>query len=277
MTPRGKMGEAVVGRMPAYAKLAELQVRTAFAYPLMVVGGLLTVLLQIFLLKAIWTAVYGGRGSVDGVDLDALITFVTLANLQLLAMRPMLVWYLERRIHEGDIGLDLVRPLPFLGQLLAQQLGATLGHLPFVVVGIPFALVLGSLALPASPAAAGWYLASLALAYAIAMLMGLLMGLVAFWTVQTLGVAVIYNFAAQFLGGALIPLYFFPDALRVVAELLPFQAQVFIPISIYTGAISDATDVLAALAIQAVWIGLLWLLAWAVWRRARRIVTVHGG
>lgn len=267
----------MTGSAAAYAKLAELQLRTAFAYPLMVIGGLLTVLLQIFLLKAIWTAVYAGRGSVEGVDLDALITFVTLANLQLLAMRPMLVWYLERRIHEGDIGFDLVRPVPFLGQLFAQQLGATIGHLPFVVVGIPFAVVLGSLALPASPAAAGWYLVSLVLAYGIAMLMGLLMGLVAFWTVQTLGVAVIYNFAAQFLGGALIPLYFFPDALRTVAHLLPFRAEVFIPISIYTGTISEPAAILGALAVQLVWVGVLSILAAAVWHRARRIVTVYGG
>ena len=263
--------------LPAYRKLAELRLRATYAYPLMVVGGLLTVLLQIFLLRTVWTAVYAGRGSLDGVELSALVTFVTLANLQLLAMRPMLVWYLERRIHEGDIGLDLVRPVPFLGQLLAQQVGASVGGLPFVLAGIPLALVLGNLALPASPLAGGLYLVSLGLAYVLAMLIGLLMGLVAFWTVQTLGVAVIYNFAAQFFGGALVPLYFFPDTLRVVAELLPFQAQVFIPISIYTGAISEPAEVIRAFGLQLLWVGLLAVLASGVWRRARRAVTVYGG
>lgn len=265
------------GSLAAYGKLAVMRLRANYSYPLTAVGGLLTVLLQIFLLKAVWTAVYAGRASVDGVELTALVTFVTLANLQLLAMRPMLVWYLERRIHEGQIGVDLVRPVPFLGQLLAQQVGATIGLLPFVIVAVPFALVLGNLALPASPAAVGWYAISVVLAYAIAMLIGLLMGLVAFWTVQTLGVAVIYNFAVQFLGGALIPLYFFPDTLRAVAELLPFQAQVFIPISIYTGAIAEPVAIARAFGLQLLWVGLLALLAWAVWRRARRVVVVYGG
>jgi ABC-2 type transport system permease protein len=260
----------VLGPLAAYAELAGMRLRATYAYPLMVVGGLLTVLLQIFLLKAVWTSVYAGRASVEGVELSALITFVTLANLQLLAMRPMLVWYLEQRIHEGAIGVDL-------GQLLAQQVGATLGLLPFVIVGIPFALILGNLALPASLAAAGWYVISLVLAYVIAMLIGLLMGLVAFWTVQTLGVAVIYNFAVQFLGGALIPLYFFPDTLRAVAELLPFQAQVFIPISIYTGAIAEPVAIVRAFGLQLLWVGLLALLAGAVWHQARRVVIVYGG
>lgn len=260
-----------------YLKLAQLQVAMTYAYRLQVVGFLVSSLLQIFLLKVVWTAVYDGRSSVDGVSLPELITFLTVAQLQLLAMQPMMVWYLERRIHEGNIGLDLVRPLPFLGQLLAQQLGATVGYLPSLLAAIPFALVLGNLGLPASPMAAAIYLVSFLLGYAVAMLIGLLMGLVAFWTVQTLGVAVIYRFASQFFGGALIPLFLMPDGLRVVAELLPFQAQVHIPLSIYTGRIVEVEAIARALGLQTFWVGALALLAGLTWRRARRIVTVYGG
>jgi ABC-2 type transport system permease protein len=263
--------------LAAYLKLAQLRLHITYAYRFELVGGLLITLLQIFLLKSVWTAVYAGRASVDGVPLADLITFLTLANLQLLAMRPMLVWYLERRIHEGQIGLDLVRPVPFLGQLLAQQVGATVGYLPFLFASIPLAFMLGNLGLPISPGAVGAYLVSLCLAYAIAMLIGLLMGLVAFWTVQTLGVAVIYTFAAQFFGGALIPLFFLPAPLRMLAELLPFQAQVHIPLSIYTGRIAEADAIARAIGLQLFWIGALALLAGAVWQRARRIVTVYGG
>ena len=263
--------------LDGYLKLARLQFAMTYAYRLQVVGFLAGSLFQIFLLKVVWTAVYDGRSNVDGVSLPDLVTFLTVAQLQLLAMQPMLVWYLERRIHDGQIGLDLVRPLPFLGQLLAQQVGATLGYLPILVVAIPFASVLGNLGLPASPAAAAIYLVSLLLGYAVAMLIGLLMGLVAFWTVQTLGVAVIYRFAAQFFGGALIPLFLMPDGLRLVAELLPFQAQAHIPLSIYTGRIVEADAFAGALGLQLFWVGALALLAWLTWQRARRIVTVYGG
>jgi len=103
--------------------------QVAFAYRGQVIGGLLVVLLRILLLKAVWTAAYAGRSDADGVALPDLITFLTLGNLQLVLMRPMLVWYVQRRIHEGLIGLDLARPLPFLGQLFAQQVGATAGLL----------------------------------------------------------------------------------------------------------------------------------------------------
>lgn len=152
-----------------------------------------------------------------------------------------------------------------------------MAYLPFLIIAIPFALVLGNLGLPASPTAAAVYLVSFVLGYVVAMLIGLLMGLVAFWTVQTLGVAVIYRFAAQFFGGALIPLFMMPDGLRLVAELLPFQAQAHIPLSIYTGRIVEADAIARAIGLQLFWVGALALLAWLTWQRARRIVTVYGG
>jgi ABC-2 type transport system permease protein len=262
---------------PAYRKLAGLQLKTTLAYRSSLLGGLVVVLLRIALLKAVWTAAYAGRPSVNGVALPDLLTFITLANLQLVLMRPMLVWYVQRRIHDGHIALDLVRPVPLLGQLFAQQVGATAGLVPFVVLGVPFAMLLGNLAGPASPVAAVAYLASLALAYLISVLIGLLMGLVAFWTVQSLGVGVIYEFAIQFFGGALIPLMFFPPLLLGIALVLPFQAQITIPVSIYTGTISSAGDLAAAFVLQIFWVvALAFIVGW-VWRYARRVVTVHGG
>lgn len=263
--------------LPTYLKLAQLRIQITYAYRGEVVGGLLIALFRIFLLRSVWTAVYAGRGSVGGVPLPDLVTFITLANLQLLVMQPTLVWYLQRRIHEGLIGVDLVRPVPFLGQLLAQQVGATVGYLPFLLAAIPFAFTLGNLGPPASPGAAVAYLISALLAYVIATLIGLLMGLVAFWTVQTLGVQVIYNFAAQFFGGALVPLYFFPPLLRAFGEFLPFQAEVFIPLSIYTGSIAGPGPIAQAFALQLLWVGALALSAWLLWRRARRVVTVYRG
>ena len=264
-------------QLPAYRKLAGLQLKMTFAYRSALIGGLIVVLLRIALLKVVWTAAYAGRPTVEGVELPSLLTFITLANLQLVLMRPMLVWYVQRRIHEGQIALDLVRPVPLLGQLFAQQLGATAGLVPSVVLGVPFAMLLGNLTAPASPVAAVAYLVSLALAYLISILIGLLMGLIAFWTVQSLGVGVIYEFATQFFGGALVPLAFFPPLLLGVARLLPFQALVSTPVSIYTGEITGTGDLAGAFALQLVWAAALALIVGWVWRYARRVITVHGG
>ena len=42
-----------------------------------------SILLQIYLLKVVWTALYAGRHSVNTLQLHTLIAGLTLANLQL--------------------------------------------------------------------------------------------------------------------------------------------------------------------------------------------------
>jgi viologen exporter family transport system permease protein len=262
--------------LAAHICIARLQAKTVYAYRGEVVGRLLVVLMRIFLLNAVWSAAYGSRIDEDGLSLAELLTFVTVANLQLIVLQPMLVWYLQGRIHTGTIASDLGRPIPFLQQLLFQQLGATAALLPLVVVSIPVALIIGGLSLPPSIGFAIGYIASLALAYFISVLIGLLMGLVAFWTVQTLGVSVIYEFATQFFGGALIPLMFLPTPLRLLSDLLPFKAQISIPVTIYMGKMSTE-DLGGAVAFQGVWLLGLALFVALVWRRAQRIITIQRG
>ncbi|MEP7189786.1 MAG: ABC-2 family transporter protein, partial [Roseiflexaceae bacterium] len=189
---------------------------------------------------------------------------------------PMLAWHIQERIREGQIALDLARPVPFLGQLLANQVGTTAAFAPFVLLAVPLALIVGGLEPPASASAALLYLVSMALAYMVTALMGMLMGLIAFWTLQTRGVQAIYEFVSQFFAGAMVPLWFFPPLLRQVADWLPFQAQAFIPLSLYMGQVPQQ-GIAGALGLQLFWVIVLFGMAWLVWQRAMRRVIIHGG
>lgn len=115
------------------------------------------VLFQVYLLKVIWTAIYAGRGSVDGIALETLVAYLTLINLQMNLLWPFLGGYLQGRVREGKLALDLARPVGLLGQLLAQQVRLTAGSLPFLALVFPLALVLGGLVPPASAGAALLY------------------------------------------------------------------------------------------------------------------------
>jgi ABC-2 type transport system permease protein len=236
----------------------------------------LNILLKIYLLKVIWTAVYAGRGVVDGVELRELIAFITLAQFQVWVMLPFLADYIQERVQEGTIALDLARPVPFIGQLLALQLGATVSYLPFLVLAIPFVFALGGFVPPASLSAGLLYLLSLSLGYLVSVLLSMLLGLASFWIIQTWGALDIYYFTNQFFTGALVPLWFFPSWLRQVAELLPFQAQTFIPLAIYIGQV-PAHEIPTLLGIQVSWVIVLFLLVWFVWQRAMRRVIIYGG
>jgi ABC-type uncharacterized transport system permease subunit len=100
--------------------------------------------------------------------------------------------------------------------------------------------------------------------------------MVSFWTMETTGMWAIYRFANLFFSGGLVPLWLFPEPLRTIAGLLPFQTQANTPVSIYIGRLTDV-DVLRALLIQCTWIVLLAVLVRFVWSRAMRRVVIQGG
>src|SRR4051812_27841984 len=262
--------------LPAYLQIANLWLQIAYTYRVNLAMELVGVLLKIFLLKVVWTAVYAGHDTVDGIELRHVISFVTLANLQMWLIFPMLAWHIQERIREGKIALDLARPVPFLGQLLANQVGVTAAFAPFVLLAVPLALIVGGLEPPASAGAALLYLLSMALAYMVTALLGMLMGLIAFWTLQTRGIQSIYDFVSLFFAGAMVPLWFFPPALRQLADWLPFQAQAFIPLSLYMGQ-EPQQGILGALGLQLFWVVALFGIAWLVWQRAMRRVIIQGG
>lgn len=270
------MTSTVWRNLPAYLEIAGIWARMVYAYRANVIFNLVSVILQVYLLRVVWTSVYTGRTSVDGIALEALIIYLTLANLQLWIMSPFIAAYIRSRVREGQVAIDLTRPVGFLHQMVAGELGATAGRLPFLLIAFPWALLAGDMQPPASISAGAFYAVSLTMAYLIAVLLGLILGLTSFWTMEIQGIQMIYSLVSQFFAGALVPLWFFPAPLRTVAELLPFQASAFIPVSVYLSE-RDGAGIAGALLVQAGWVVILSVVAWGIWRRAFRRVVIQGG
>jgi ABC-2 type transport system permease protein len=265
-----------VTRLAAYRQLAMLWPKIAYAYRLNIFFWMLQTLMRIYILNVVWTTVFREQGGIAGIELDTLIAYLTLANLQLMVTFPIIAEMVQQRVREGLIAVDLARPVPLLGQLVSQQIGATLGLLPLLLLVLPFAFLLGSLRFPPTAEAALLYLLSTALAYAIVVEIALLLGMLAFWLVETWAFNGIYQFVNQFFAGALVPLWLFPDWLQLVANLLPFQTQAHVPLSIYVGQLTGAAA-LQGLALQAFWVVALAVVAQLVWKRAEHKIVVQGG
>jgi ABC-type uncharacterized transport system permease subunit len=189
---------------------------------------------------------------------------------------PETTWLISRKVREGKIAQDLARPVGLILQLLAHQIGSTLVFSLIGLALLPLAMVVGVIRPPPTLEAAVLYVASVVLAVGVVTSIGLIMGFVAFWTLETGGIQAIYRFTNLFFAGGLVPLWLFPGPLRTVAELLPFQTQANIPVSIYVGRITGV-DALRGLAVQLVWVVVLGLVARFVWSRALRRVVIQGG
>jgi ABC-type uncharacterized transport system permease subunit len=262
--------------VPALLAIVHLRLRIAYTYRVNVFFAMVFTGIQIYLLTLVWKAAYGERSTVDGIGIDQLLVYLTLANLQLRFLRPEIDFAIQERIREGQIGFDLSRPVSYPVQLVAAAVGEMIGLLPFLAVAFPVALFAGELSSPDSAAAGFSYAAALLLAWIVAALLNLLIGLVSFWTLEMNGFRMIYTLVGNFATGALVPLWFMPDALRAVVQLLPFQAIAFVPVSIYVG--EPATGALwSALLMQAGWaVALVFVIRW-VWGRAFHHTVIQGG
>ncbi|GAA4735738.1 ABC transporter permease [Phytohabitans rumicis] len=262
--------------MSRYLACARMQFATVLTYRADFLLTLGLLLVQIYLLRVVWTAVYADREVAAGVSVHTMIAYATLVSVQYALFTSWRFSQIPQRVREGKVAMDLLRPVGFCGQMLAGQVGGTAATLPFILVVLPFALLVGGAAAPASALAAVCYAVSLLLAYVITQLLALTVGMVAFWTLETTGMFMIYRVAAQFLSGALVPLWFMPEPLRLVAQLLPFQATAYTPTAAYLGQL-HGSGLAAALGVQVLWVGLLAALARLVWSRAVYRVVVQGG
>lgn len=271
------MSVATAGQLPVLLHIVRCRVATAYAYRTSMFFLLGITVVQVFVLRQVWEALYRSRDDVIGMTLDEVLVSVTLANLIVWCFPTQTVsGWVRERIREGSVVFDLVRPVGYVPQLGAHLVGACASASAMVVLALPLVALVGRLTAPASAGAGLLFVVSLVLGLTVAGLLAALIALLAFWTTEINGLTMLYSLVAGFFSGVFVPVEAFPAALRTFALLTPFPATAAAPISLYLGRVEPAAA-LGTLAFQAAWVVVLAVVATLVWRRAQRRVVVQGG
>lgn len=259
--------------IPAYIHSSFLR---TYAYRARFFLWIIRWMIRLYLLRMVWESVYGERDIVDGVTLNTMLSYLTVSLLHDYVTQSNVVYEIDSRIQSGSVATDMVRPLPFVEQMIALDIGTVLARIPFLVITLPFAAMIGSMALPVSGAATIGYLISAVLSWAVSMLVWMIVGLVGFWMTNTVGLRFMLGTLQAFLTGTMIPLWFMPDVVRAVLEWTPFPMMVYVPVSIYVGE-RTGTDIPIAIGAQLAWIVVLASIVWFEWRAGRTRLVVQGG
>lgn len=97
-----------------------------------------------------------------------------------------------------------------------------------------------------------------------------------FYTQDGFGVVYLRQVVTDVFSGAMLPLSFFPGWFQSLADVLPFQASVYLPTQIFLGRIEGA-GVVRTLVLQAVWVVVMWVISGLLFRFAARKITIQGG
>ncbi|PWH06694.1 ABC transporter permease [Brachybacterium endophyticum] len=264
--------------MLAFGRIVAASFRQYSTYRVATVAGVFTnsifgLIRASILLAAISTA----GGELRGYDALQAATYVWLGQALLAPIEAFGTREVAERVHEGDIAVDLLRPMGFLRLHYARKLGRSAFLL--LARGIPPMLVgalLTGITLPTDPLS--WLLGLLAvvLAITVAFLADLIVNLTAFWLVQTRGLTVVYTAVMNLLSGFLIPIAWFPDQLIALTRATPFPAMVQTPIDALSGRLTPL-ETLPQVGIQVAWAAVLTVGAWLLLRAGTRSLEVQGG
>lgn len=262
-------------RIEPYVEFARKAFARESTYRMEVFTEVGSLILRVYLLRSLWTALYAQNVSPLGLPLHSMITYATVALLMSLILEVDGTRQIREKVREGTIATDLMKPISLPMYFFSDGVGQTGLHALLVIPSILFALLLVHIDVPPLPVFLA-FLASFALGYLVNFFLNFLMNAVAFWTLETFAVQLIVRWISDLLSGQIIPLTFFPGIFGRIVFGLPFAAIYSTPLLIYVGLIKPE-NYLKYFAAQGLWLALFGFLSMLVWRAASRRVVIQGG
>lgn len=222
-------------------------------------------------------AIGAAGGELAGYSAAQGATYAWLAQAFLAPVAIMGWSDLADRVRNGDVAVDLSRPLDPQLSFLAADLGrAAYSFIPRGAPPMIVGLIVFDLALPSSVLPYILGLVSLVMAVVVSFACRWLVNLSAFWLIEMRGVFTLYMLAAGLLSGHLVPVHWFPDWLRIIADSTPFPSIIQTPIDITMGFV-QGTEALELIGVQGLWFVAMFLLGRLAFAAGTRKLVIQGG
>ncbi|MFE2613173.1 ABC transporter permease [Micromonospora chalcea] len=262
-------------RIRAYRSMARMALKSLLAYQTSFLFGMLASAFGVLAMLYLWRSALAA-GSRQGFDWPQMKAYLLVAFVVGSLVSSYTDYRMANRIQQGDVAMDLVRPVDYQWSRLAESVGFAVYEAgTAIVVVLAAAAIFGGMPPPDRDTLPLFILSALLvlpLRFGIVYLSGLLV----FWTQNYVGVQAARIALITLFSGALVPLAFLPEWMRIIATYLPFVGMASTPALLYTGSL-DGSDATTAVLVQAAWAVALWWLARLMWSAAARKLTVHGG
>ncbi|HEX3812195.1 MAG TPA: ABC-2 family transporter protein [Mycobacteriales bacterium] len=263
--------------MTVYAAVFRRSFRRYSTYRAATFAGIFTNTIFGFIMAYTYIALWKVRPHLGGYDKSQAVTYVFIGQALLITCAIFGGGFSEdfaERVRNGDIAIDLYRPVDLQGWWLASDLGRAAFHLtgrglPPLLIGA----VVFRLPLPTNPLTWLAFAVSIFLGVVVSFGLRYLVALAGFWLLDARGLEQLAGLLAMFMSGMVLPLTVFPSWLGSLARNLPWSSLLQVPVDVLLG----KADVLASLRFEALWAIVVLLLGRAATAVATRRVVVQGG
>jgi ABC-2 type transport system permease protein len=270
------------GSLRLYFSFIRLAFLKYLAYRLRYYTGVISYTIFVAGNYYLYTALFASRVALEndrigGLTLSEMVTYVALSWVGRSFYFNNIDRILSNQVQQGEITVQLIKPFHVQTVMFFEAIGEAgfrllMFTLPILVVIVP----LFGLNPPPHPTLYGWTVLSFCLAFVVNSQINFILGCLAFYLKNIMGVIRAKMVTMEFLTGVLIPFTFFPDWFQTAVTFLPFQAISYIPVTIYLGR-RTGEDLMAALLLQAVWGVGLFVAGRLFWNYSVKHVTLQGG
>jgi len=226
----------------------------------------------------VWLAVLGDREAIGPYGRAQFVQYYLGVSLAAMLTGAWAAHFIPEDIRRGGLNEHLLRPWSYFHHYIINNIGEKLSKL--VILG-PMILIVAMSFRQDLRFSLPWTAAlllpcSVLMGAAIALLLNVCVGLLAFWTSDISGISAFYWFLAALLSGETIPLNLFPSAWQGLLRLSPFRYTISLPVEIVTGTLAGR-ELAFGLGMQVLWLLCAYLLYRAMWRAGIRIYGAAGG
>jgi ABC-2 type transport system permease protein len=263
-----------------YSKVFEIGLQNTFVYRwnffMRACFGLFPLLGTVF----IWAAIFKERGSgINQYDYGSIIFyFLLVLFLDSLITPTDDEWQVASDIRDGLINNFLVKPINYLTYRFCIFASSRLLYtvVTFPVLVLVFSAFRHYLRWPSRPEVWVCSLVSIGMAAFLQFFISFCVATLAFWMLEISTVVFILYSFEYFLSGHLFPLGLMPVAFQKIVNWSPFPYELYFPVAVLQQKITGGA-VYQGLAVQAFWVGFMFLAARFCWARGLRKYQAVGG
>lgn len=242
--------------------------------------GVFWALIDIVILTVFYTYADNHAAGTNGLSLSQAVTYIWVAQLMVPLYASGIDSTIRTQITNGDVGVELCRPLGLYEHWYAKTAAGVLGDFItrgffFVLIGV---LLPGSLRFggPASLAGFAVFLASGISAFILSTSLAMLVTMLRLNITWGDGPMHAVLLVAGLLSGTYLPLQLWPDAWQRFLYLQPFAGLIDIPVRFYVGAMAPSEGAFAV-GLQLLWAAAFIAAGKAIMRRKTRTLIIQGG
>lgn len=258
--------------MKKYWHIITNEVQRQFAYRIGIAAYSFGNIAEVIVLVIIWSIVYKNVDLIRGYNSQEMVSYVIFAwFFSFLTTTYAFEYNISKDIQTGTLSNILVKPISYIRYISVVATGRIFIALLIVLIqdGILIALFRDKLLFTFDAKIMVLLFAMLVVTYLVNLCVSILIGFISFWATEIGGIYYCIKTMVKFMSGTFFPISLLPLFFVKVSYFLPFVYTIYIPVQLYLGKISFAEG-LRGLAIEMLWLVVLYVIIKIVWRAGLR-------